>query len=168
MEEILGRVDPRQVDALVEKLVPARKVVIFGRGRSGLVGRGFAMRLYHLGKAAFIVGETVTPPVDPETLVVLFSGSGETFAVALTAQLAKESGAHVVAITARRQSRVAQHADLIVELPVPAKNPRPDLAPLGTLFEEAAMLLVDGVIADLMSRLRQTEADMRRRHATLE
>ncbi|HVL88390.1 MAG TPA: 6-phospho-3-hexuloisomerase [Candidatus Thermoplasmatota archaeon] len=166
--EILAGVDARAVSDLVARLAAARKIILFGRGRSGLVGRGFAMRLYHLGKNAFYVGETVTPPVDRETLVVVLSGSGETFAVALTAQLAKESGASVVALTARRQSRVARHADLIVEIPVPARNPRPDLAPLGTLFEQAAMQLVDGVVAELASRLGQNEADMRKRHATLE
>jgi 6-phospho-3-hexuloisomerase len=127
----------------------------------------FAVRLHHLGISSFVVGETTTPPVDRDTLVVLFSGSGETFAVALTAQLARGMGASIAVITAAPDSTVAQNADLVILLPAP-KEPRKDLAPLGTLFEGAAALLMDGVIAELMERRGETEESMRKRHATLE
>jgi len=42
------------------------------------------------------------------------------------------------------------------------------LAPLGTLFEDTAMLLLDGVIYYLMMRLNVTEDEMRNRHANIE
>jgi 6-phospho-3-hexuloisomerase len=38
------------------------------------------------------------------------------------------------------------------------------MAPLGTVFEEAALVYLDGLVAVLMQRLAQTEEDMRRRH----
>ncbi|MEK6838160.1 MAG: capsule biosynthesis protein, partial [Candidatus Thermoplasmatota archaeon] len=40
-------------------------------------------------------------------------------------------------------------------------------APLGTLFEDAALLLLDGFVADVMERLGETEATMRGRHAIM-
>lgn len=160
-------VEAKQVEALVDHVLRAKKVITFGRGRSGLVARMLAVRLHHLGRPSYVVGETTTPPVDRDTLVVLLSGSGETFAVALTAQLARGMGASVAVITSAPASTVAQNADLLIHLPAPA-NHRRDLAPLGTLFESAAALFVDGVVAELMERLGETEESMRRRHATLE
>jgi 6-phospho-3-hexuloisomerase len=159
--------DPKVTEDLVQRLNAAKKVIVFGRGRSGLVARMFAVRLHHLGIASYVVGETTTPPVDRETMVVLFSGSGETFAVSLTAQLARGMGASIAVITSVPDSTVAQNADLTILLPAPAQ-PRKDLAPLGTLFESAASLYVDGIVAELMARRGETEESMRRRHATLE
>lgn len=167
VERMAGAADPKLTEDLVQRLNAAKKVIVFGRGRSGLVARMFAVRLHHLGINSFVVGETTTPPVDRETFVVLFSGSGETFAVSLTAQLARGMGASIAVITAAPDSTVAQNADIVVLLPAP-RQPRKDLAPLGTLFEGAATLYMDGVIADLMARRGETEEGMRRRHATLE
>lgn len=159
--------DAKLTEELVQRLNAAKKVIVFGRGRSGLVARMFAVRLHHLGINSYVVGETTTPPVDRDTLVVLFSGSGETFAVSLTAQLARGMGASIAVITAAPDSTVAQNADLTILLPSPGQ-PRKELAPLGTLFETAAQLYMDGVIAELMGRRGETEEGMRRRHATLE
>ena len=43
-----------------------------------------------------------------------------------------------------------------------------ELMPLGTLFEDTAMLFFDGIIAALMVELGQTNEMMGKRHATLE
>jgi 6-phospho-3-hexuloisomerase len=160
-------VEAKLLEDLAHRILASKKVIVFGRGRSGLVARMFAIRLHHLGLASFVVGETTTPPVDRDTLVVLFSGSGETFAVALTAQLARGMGASIVVITSAPDSTVAQNADLVILLPQPG-SPRKELAPLGTLFEGSAQLLMDSVIAALMERRGETEESMRQRHATLE
>jgi len=167
VRRMLRAVEPKQVEALVQRVQQSKKVITFGRGRSGLVARMFAVRLHHLGVASYVVGETTTPPVDRDTLVVLFSGSGETFAVSLTAQLARGMGASIAVITAAPDSTVAQNADIVVQLPAPGQ-PRKDLAPLGTLFEQAALLFVDSVVSELMERRGETEESMRKRHATLE
>ncbi|MEM4696283.1 MAG: 6-phospho-3-hexuloisomerase, partial [Desulfurococcaceae archaeon] len=42
------------------------------------------------------------------------------------------------------------------------------LAPLGTLFEDAAMIFLDGVVAELMEKLGKTEEDLRKQHANIE
>jgi len=38
-----------------------------GVGRSGLIGRAFAMRLMHLGFEVYVLGETITPAVEKGT-----------------------------------------------------------------------------------------------------
>lgn len=167
VKRMVRSVEPKLVEDLTQRIQASKKVIVFGRGRSGLVARMFAVRLHHLGFASFVVGETTTPPVDRDTLVVLFSGSGETFAVALTAQLARGMGASIAVITAAPDSTVAQNADIVILLPAPGQ-PRKELAPLGTLFEAAATLFTDGVVAELLERRGETEESMRKRHATLE
>lgn len=161
--------DRSLLDALLTALDHARRVFVYGTGRSGLVARGLAIRLAHLGYSTYVIGETITAPVQAKDLVVLVSGSGETYPVAMTAEIARTIGAQVVVLTGNRHGRVAQDADVVVELRPPEDDgSRPALAPLGTLFETTAWILLDGIVADLMDRRQQSEEMMRQRHATLE
>jgi 6-phospho-3-hexuloisomerase len=40
-------------------------------------------------------------------------------------------------------------------------------APLGTLFEDATLVLLDGVVAQVMEKLGESESTMRARHAIM-
>lgn len=164
----LQRVDDAAIDHLLDALDDARHVVIFGRGRSGRVAQAFVIRLGHLGFRAFFVGETSTPPVREDDLVLLVSGSGETFSVTLTAKIANDMQAPVIAITASPDSELAATSDHIVHVPIQERSKDPTLAPLGTRFEFTTSLLFEGIIAELMHRLGEDEESMSRRHATLE
>ncbi|MEA3203468.1 MAG: 6-phospho-3-hexuloisomerase [Thermoplasmata archaeon] len=162
-------VDARTLKEFLDALQPARRVFLYGRGRSGFVARAFAVRLMHLGYQTYVVGETITAPVKRDDVVVLVSGSGSTYPVVMTAELGRRQGATVVAITADPESEIARLAHVVVPLLPPDGNgSRARLAPLGTLFETSAWLFFDAVVAMLMERLGETEALMRKRHATLE
>lgn len=142
---------------------------LYGRGRSGFVARAFAVRLMHLGYQTYVVGETITAPVQEDDVVVLVSGSGTTYPVVMTAELGRKLGATVIAITANDASEIARLSHTTVLLaPRDRNGDKARLAPLGTLFETAAWLFFDAVVALLMERLGQDEAAMGRRHATLE
>lgn len=163
------RVPPRTLEEFLTALQPARRVFLYGRGRSGFVARAFAVRLMHLGYQTYVVGETITAPVMKDDVVILVSGSGSTYPVVMTAELGRRQGATVVAITAQPESEVARLAHVVVALLPPDGNgERTRLAPLGTIFETSAWLFFDAVVALLMERLGETESAMRRRHATLE
>ena len=56
----------------------ASRVFVAGVGRSGLCMRALGMRLMHLGKTVYVVGETTTPSIAAENLLILGSGSGRT------------------------------------------------------------------------------------------
>ncbi|WP_054842220.1 6-phospho-3-hexuloisomerase [Vulcanisaeta distributa] len=169
------------VDALINVYNDDKKVLVVGAGRSGLVGRAFAMRLMHLGFRSYVLGETITPSVGDGDLVVAISGSGTTTMVVAAAEAAKKMRARVVAITSYRDSPLANYADLIVQVPGRTKVAKMDdyfarqilglhepLAPLGTLFEDTAMVLLDAIIAELMHRLKKTEDEIKSRHANIE
>jgi 6-phospho 3-hexuloisomerase len=162
-------VDPATLQAFLNVLQPARRVFLYGRGRSGFVARAFAVRLMHLGYQTYVVGETITAPVARQDVVILVSGSGTTYPVVMTAELGRRQGATVVSITAQPDSEIARLAHVVIPLVPPDGNgERAKLAPLGTLFETSAWLFFDAVVALLMQRLGETETTMRKRHATLE
>ncbi|MEM2933758.1 MAG: 6-phospho-3-hexuloisomerase [Methanocellales archaeon] len=181
LEEAADKINHKQVEKLIEEINRARKIFIMGAGRSGLVGRAFAMRLMHLGFNVYVVGETVTPSLEPEDLVIAVSGSGSTKSIAEWAEIAKKMKARLAAITANPDSRIGKIADAAVVLPVKTKEraikgyverqllgEHKSLAPLGTMFELVAMLFLDSLIAELMLRLNKSEEDLKLRHTTLE
>ncbi len=166
VKEMLKQIKKEKVDKIINYFFEAKNVFVYGAGRSGLVGKAFAIRLVHLGFPTFVIGETITRPVKKGDLVVLISGSGETIPVAMTAEIARRLGAKIISITANPDSHIARFADLVIILK--PKEKKADLAPLGTLFESAAWIFLDGIIAELMARKGESEESMKRRHATLE
>ena len=167
--EILARTDPDSVEALLRLLTKSKRVFVYGAGRSGLVARAFAVRLLHLGYQTYVIGETISAPVQPTDAMLLISGSGETYPVAMSAEIARNIGAKVASITANPNSKVASFSDIIVEMPTrDIHGERASMAPLGTLFETTTWTFLDGVVAELMERRKQSEEMMRQRHATME
>ena len=158
-----------------------KKILIIGVGRSGLVGRAFAMRLRHLGARSYVVGETITPSVEEGDLLVAISGSGSTQVVVTAAEAAKKMKAKVAAVTSYYDSPLGRLADLVVFVPGRTKLASMDdyfarqilgihepLSPLGTLFEDTTMVVLDAIIAELMKRLGKNESDLAKRHANIE
>ncbi|HUR26536.1 MAG TPA: SIS domain-containing protein, partial [Candidatus Thermoplasmatota archaeon] len=100
----------------LDTLQPARRVFLYGRGRSGFVARAFAVRLMHLGYQTYVVGETITAPVARNDVVILVSGTGTTYPVVMTAELGRRQGATVVSITAQPDSEIARLAHIVIPL----------------------------------------------------
>jgi len=177
--------DRQQVLTTIEMLLDARekgkKVLVVGAGRSGLVARAFAMRLMHLGFNVYVLGETITPAVSEGDIVVAVSGSGATHSVVSVAEAAKKMGARVIAVTSFPDSPLARISDHVVRIPGRTKVSKEvdyfarqvlgiyePLAPLGTLFEDAALIFFDGLVVALMRALGVSEEEMRSRHANIE
>ncbi len=192
MKEIVTFIDraisllrEEQVNAMIELLLKvyndSRKVLVMGAGRSGLVGKAFGMRLMHLGYNVYILGETIVPSIGEGDAVVAISGSGRTQLIVTAAETAKKVGANIIAITSYPDSPLGRIADVVVEIPGRTKlaveadyfarqilGIHEPLAPLGTLFEDTALVFLDGVIVELMHRLGKSEEDLRARHANIE
>jgi 6-phospho-3-hexuloisomerase len=169
------------VETIEEIYRANKKILVVGVGRSGLVGRAFAMRLRHLGARSYVVGETITPSVEEGDLLVAISGSGSTQIVVAAAEAAKRMKAKVAAITTYYDSPLGRLADLVVFVPGRTKLASMDdyfarqilgmhepLSPLGTLFEDTSMVVLDSVVAELMKRLGKNESELARRHANIE
>jgi 6-phospho-3-hexuloisomerase len=174
-----------EVEKLIELLLKAKDEKIFtvGMGRSGFVARSFALRLMNLGFNVYFLGETITPAAEKGDLLIAISGTGTTKMVLTASSAAKEIGAKVIAITSFPESPLSQLADLVVTVKGRTKaglpreedylarqiiGEREPLTPLGSIFENNCMVFLDSLIVELMHRLGRTEADLKRRHATLE
>ncbi len=157
--------DIEGTDEFVDAIIGARKVFIYGVGRSGLIAKAFAIRLVQMGLEVYFVGETVTPIVEEGNLVVIVSHTGETMSAIQTANIVRRVGARVIAITANAHSKLASASNVVILIHPPKDDDRRRLAPLGTLFENASLIYFDSIIARLMEKLGQSEGSMRKRHA---
>ncbi|HWM01484.1 MAG TPA: SIS domain-containing protein [Actinophytocola sp.] len=90
-----------------------------GQGRSGLVAHMAAMRLMHVGFNAHAVGEATAPSIAGGDDLVVISGSGETGVTLHSAQLALGLGAHILAVTTRADSTLAQLAEAVTTRSTP-------------------------------------------------
>lgn len=181
VERVAESLDEEQVERFVDEILKAKKVFVYGAGRSGLVGKAFAMRLMHLDINVYVIGEIITPSLTEGDVLILISGSGETTSVVNAAKIAKKAGAKIILITTYPNSTAGKMADhvVVIEGRTKLKGERDfmlrqikgehySLAPLGTLFEATVMIFLDGVIAELMDRLGKSEEDLREKHATIE
>lgn len=166
-------VDPVEMDALVEALATARRVVVYGVGREGLMMRALAMRLYHLGLDAHVVGDMSCPPVEKGDLLLVSSGPGELSTVRALAGEARAAGARVACVTAQPGGSVPRGADLA--LVIPAQTMANDqgaaaasILPMGSVFEGAQFLVFEVLVLHLRDRIGQTPDAMRARHTNLE
>ena len=124
-KKILGEIiqvlekNPESSEKLfLEKIILAKKVFVAGGGRSGLIGKSFAMRLMQAGKNVFVVGETITPSINKGDLLICVSSSGKTRTVLDFAVEAKNANANVVCITSDYKSNLAKLSDFVVLLKI--------------------------------------------------
>ena len=173
LQQTLQSVDEKQVQEFVDYVDQATEVFCAGAGRSGFQVKGFAMRLMHLGIQSYVVGETSTPNIKEDGLLVICSGSGETKSLVSHAQKAKEVGAKIALITINPESTIGQLADVVIEISAPSPKSAKagqikTIQPMGSLFEQSEGLLMDMSILLLMDKRQMTSETMFGRHANLE
>lgn len=161
------------------------RTFIVGAGRSGLVGRFFAMRLMHLGGVVHMVGDTTTPAASEGDLLVAISGSGKTPSVVNIAQLAHKAGARVASISlaGNGQTPLDDFTTLAIRLDRRTNNHmrvlypsaegsnasnRQSITPMGTVFEHSTLVYLESLVGELIRRQNVLECEMKRRHANLE
>jgi 6-phospho-3-hexuloisomerase len=182
LKEVIDKLDKEAIKAMLQKTFDGNQVFVMGAGRSGLVAKAFAMRLMHLGFSVYVVGETTTPAVLPQDVVIAISGSGETRTIADLGKLAKDIGSTLITITSKKDSTLGRISDIAVIIPSKTKND-PDEAgylerhmrgdykkmpPLGTTFEITALVFLDSVVSQLIMLTGASEAELKSRHTNIE
>jgi 6-phospho 3-hexuloisomerase len=178
--DITNDLDTTAAENFISALKAADRVFVYGAGRSGLAARAFAMRLVQMGLSSYVIGETVTPALGKEDLLVLISGSGETTVVLQVAETAKKLGVSIISITSYPDSSLGKLSGIVIPLRGKQKSDiekdhlkhqiegvHSSLTPLGTLFEDTALIFLDGVVGRLMVELNKNELDMKKRHASV-
>ncbi|MEC2039611.1 6-phospho-3-hexuloisomerase [Bacillus altitudinis] len=165
-------IQDEQAEQLVKSILAARKVFVAGAGRSGLVGKSFAMRLTHIGVEAYVIGETNTPAFTSEDLLIVGSGSGRTETLLVLAKKARAIGGSVASFTLSAESPIADLSDEVILLSGAPKDQHEGnhhtIQPMGSLFEQTLLLMYDAVILRLMEMKELDTHKMYGHHANLE
>lgn len=169
----LTSIDETGANAFVKLVDEATEVYCAGAGRSGFQIKGFAMRLMHMGVHSYVVGETCTPNISDNGLLVVCSGSGETKSLVNHATKAKEMGAKIALITINPESSIAKMADVVIEISAPSPKSAKQgdiksIQPMGSLFEQSEGIFMDIAIMMLMEKRNLTSETMFGRHANME
>ena len=114
LQAALSAIDTEATEKFADLLLGADEIFCAGAGRSGFQIRGFAMRLMHMGRKSYMVGETCTPNITDKGLLVVCSGSGTTKSLVNHAMKAKEVGAKVALITINPESTIGKLADVVI------------------------------------------------------
>ncbi|PQV43043.1 6-phospho-3-hexuloisomerase [Methanohalophilus euhalobius] len=180
IKDIAQRLDKESIKKTIEYIMNADSIFITGAGRSGLVGKAFAMRLMHLGFTSYVVGESTTPAVHKNDVVIAISGSGETRSVSDLGRIAKDIGATLITVTSNKDSTLGHISDATLEIHGRSKEDAggylerhmrgeySHLTPLGTSFEISSLVFLDALVAELIFITGASEADLKSRHAKLE
>ena len=171
LDHLLGRIrdavcsiDEDSQEKLIDSILEARTIFIYGSGRSGLVGQLFAVRLVQIGLDVHFVGDMTTPIIGKDDLTILVSNTGETMSAVQTANIARRIGSKVICVTGNPSSKLAHASNMVVEIKHDSADDR-TYAPLGTVFEDAVSIFFDSIVPCIMKKKGITENDMRKRHA---
>lgn len=165
---ILAATDDSYDEKLTGMLDKASRIFISGAGRSGLIGRFFAMRLMHSGYDVSVVGEIVTPSIKKGDLLIIISGSGETEQLVAFTKRAKDIGAGIVLISAKSDSTIGDMADAVFQIGSPEQYGKVVGMPMGTVFELSTLFFLEALISHVIHEKGIPEEEMRSRHANLE
>ena len=181
IKQVALKLDTASVNKMVDEIIGTKRIFLMGAGRSSLAARAFAMRLMHMGFNVYVVGETTTPAVQPDDMVIAISGSGETPSIANLGAIAKKIGSKLTTVTSNMDSTLGKLSDIVVIIPGRPKEDviyedyherrmigYPQLAPLGTLFEISAIIFLDAVVSELMVKKGVSEEELKSRHTVFE
>lgn len=168
----LSGVDPEACEALISRIIGAKRVFVAAAGRSALSIKAFAMRLMHLGLTVYVMGEIVTPAIREGDLLLIGSGSGETDSLVAAARRAKAFGADLALITIMPGSSIGKIADAVVRISAPTSKADTgfvSIQPGGSCFEQSMLLLLDAFVLRIAELLKlDADENLRLRHANLE
>ncbi|MBY9011016.1 MAG: SIS domain-containing protein [Candidatus Lokiarchaeota archaeon] len=163
------------IDLVYDGLRKKRKFFLLASGRSAFILQCFATRLVHLGADVFMVTNLGSiPALSNDDILIVLSGSGTTSIVVSLLKnyvnTAKPFG--IVSITSHPETIIGRVGDITIRLKGRSKRDKVDLhddtailTPEGTMFEIAAFVYLDAIIAELAIKMGKTNADMLRKHS---
>ncbi|HEY3149903.1 MAG TPA: 6-phospho-3-hexuloisomerase [Dongiaceae bacterium] len=171
-ERVAGKLDAASFESFAQAIAGAKTIALHGLGREGLQMKGLAMRLFHLGLDAHVVGEMTTPPVGKGDLLMCSAGPGDFASIAALMKIAKDAGARTAIVTAQPSSNLARSADHVLHIPAQTmaddQGAKASVLPMGSLFELSQMLVFELLALRLRDIKGETAASMRKRHTNLE
>jgi len=143
------------------------RVIVAGVGKSGLIGRKIAATLTSTGTPAMFLHPVESVHGDlgivgPADVAILLSKSGETTELLGLIEALARMGVRMIALTAERASRLARHADVVLDLGGREEACPHDLAP--TTSTTVTLALGDALAVAVMHERGFRADDFARLH----
>ena len=121
LRAVTSLLDADGVDATVDAVVGARRLLVVASGLSAPVATDLAMRLTAVGRPAETLGDPIGQQIaarhlSPDDVCLVISGSGANEASLRAATAARAAGARVIALTSFVASPLTERADLSLVL----------------------------------------------------
>ncbi len=172
IETVLQGLRDEELDLFVQTIFAAGRIFIVGEGRTGFMMKAFAMRLMHMGICVFVAGETITPAMMTDDLLIAGSGSGSTQSVLHVARTAVDLGARLIAVTAHPESPLGELAEAVVHIAAATKarseGEATSVQPLSSLFDQCLHVVLDATCLRLLSLLNEQSENLLRRHTNID
>lgn len=141
------KIDPLQVQEMLDGVREAKRVVLHGKGRMGMALKAFGCTLLQAGKDVRVVADVTSPHIGQGDLFIGASASGFPLASTRFYQLARREGARVCAITAYRKGPIGTLADFFLEIRARTMNldvvDVPSMQPMCSTLEQVTLLALD-------------------------
>ncbi len=167
LQDLETRLDAHFDQACELLLQTKGRVIVMGIGKSGHIARKIASTLASTGTPAFYVHPTEASHGDLGMLsaddsIIAISNSGNTAELVVLLPLIKQIGTHIIAITGNAQSRLGEHADVILDIAVQREACPLGLAP--TASTTATLAMGDAIAVALLSARQFSSVDFATRH----
>jgi arabinose-5-phosphate isomerase len=164
---LIDRLDHRFEQAVTLVATCRGRVVVTGMGKSGLVGKKLAATLASTGTPALFLHPAEGVHGDlgmlvRGDLVIALSNSGETDEILALVPAIKRLAVPLVVLTGRVASRLAQHADLVLDVSVQEEACPMNLTPTSSAV--AALALGDALAIAVLTRRGIGPDDVARLH----
>lgn len=166
IEDSLKILDKSTINDVVNLLIKANAVKIFGVGASGLVGSDLYYKLIRIGKHAVFdrdvhVQLTYAATLKPNDAAIFISNSGITTEILDLLDVAKESNSKIITITRFNKNPLASSADY----PLYISSPEADKRSGATCSRIAQLTLIDVLFTAIANKnYKNIEAALEKSH----
>lgn len=172
LSELFEKVNPDQIDLLIENIENADKVFFIGVGRVKLSLEAITKRLSHLGFNCHVVGDITEPAMTKDDLLIVASASGESLYPLNIAKKAREIGGKVFHIGSNPNSTMREYRDFFLRVPTNTKlnleDEQESNQPMTSLFEQALLILGDSIALKIVNDKNIDMKKLWKYHANLE
>jgi len=170
VNQVMNLVDQSEIENAEKLITKDKRIFVLGAGRSGLMAKGFEMRLMHIGYTVFVIGETITPSIQAGDVLVSVSGSGKTASILELTEKAKEDGVEVIALTSKADSPLGKIGDATIVVPGATKTGAgiKSIQLLSTLFDQTVHITLDVLCLLLSKRDNISNESAKATHSNME
>ena len=169
---LIKQINEKAAEDFIKRILNTKSIFFSAQGRAGFILRCFCMRLMHLGYSVYFCGETITPAITDNDLLIVLSGSGETPSTLEAVKTAKQYKAETFGILGNIESRIGSLVDQSIQIPGTTKLCRegePESAQMaGSVFEQSAFLFLEAVVLKIYQTRKKDVESVSSRHAVIE